>query len=163
MPVHDGCRHSPAPSRASALTLLRVASRPASDGTTHLQTDSDIYKQDSKRPSDFPAEVEAIKRLNVDKGYFHIGFSIKIEVNLNQGIIAIPLPSDLDIRIPDRIAERPPEILAFRQQCDKWTCRVNHDPVITHLLKDPLIFGQCIYVGDVAVLLNRNSYVEQYD
>ena len=30
-------------------------------------------------------------------------------------------------------------------------------------LKDPLIFGQCIYVGDVAVLLNRNSYVEQYD
>ena len=30
-------------------------------------------------------------------------------------------------------------------------------------LKDPLIFGQCIHVGDVAVLLNRNSYVEQYD
>jgi hypothetical protein len=35
--------------------------------------------------------------------------------------------------------------------------------VIDERLKDPLIFGQCIHVVDVAVLLNRNSYVEQYD
>jgi alginate O-acetyltransferase complex protein AlgI len=31
------------------------------------------------------------------------------------------------------------------------------------LLKDPLIFRQCIHLRDVAVLLNRGSYVEQYD
>jgi hypothetical protein len=30
-------------------------------------------------------------------------------------------------------------------------------------LKDPLIFRQCIHLRDVAVLLNRGSYVEQYD
>jgi hypothetical protein len=30
-------------------------------------------------------------------------------------------------------------------------------------LKDPLIFRQCIHLRDVAVLLNRDSYVEQYD
>jgi hypothetical protein len=30
-------------------------------------------------------------------------------------------------------------------------------------LKDPLIFRQCIHLHDVAVLLNRGSYVEQYD
>ena len=30
-------------------------------------------------------------------------------------------------------------------------------------LKDPLIFGQCIHERYVAVLLNRDSYVEQYD
>jgi hypothetical protein len=32
-----------------------------------------------------------------------------------------------------------------------------------HDLKDPLIFRQCIHLRDVAVLLNRGSYVEQYD
>jgi hypothetical protein len=31
---------------------------------------------------------------------------------------------------------------------------------VTH---DPLIFGQCIHERYVAVLLNRDSYVEQYD
>ena len=30
-------------------------------------------------------------------------------------------------------------------------------------LKDPLIFGQCIHERYVAVLLNRDSYVDQYD
>lgn len=30
-------------------------------------------------------------------------------------------------------------------------------------LKDPLIFRQCIHLRDVAVLLSRISYVEQYD
>jgi hypothetical protein len=30
-------------------------------------------------------------------------------------------------------------------------------------LKDPLIFRQCIQPRDIAVLLNRDSYVEQYD
>jgi hypothetical protein len=30
-------------------------------------------------------------------------------------------------------------------------------------LKDPLILRQCIHLRDVAVLLNRGSYVEQYD
>jgi hypothetical protein len=30
-------------------------------------------------------------------------------------------------------------------------------------LKDPLIFGQCIHVRYVAVLLNRDNHVEQYE
>jgi hypothetical protein len=30
-------------------------------------------------------------------------------------------------------------------------------------LKDPLIFRQCIRLHDIAVLLNKDSYVEQYD
>ena len=30
-------------------------------------------------------------------------------------------------------------------------------------LKDPLIFRQCIHLRDIAVLLNRGSYVEQDD
>ena len=35
--------------------------------------------------------------------------------------------------------------------------------IAMRILKDPLIFRQCIHVRDVAVLLNRGSYVEQYD
>src|SRR3954453_16866576 len=35
--------------------------------------------------------------------------------------------------------------------------------IIERLLKDPLIFRQCIHLRDIAVLLNRGSYVEQYD
>jgi hypothetical protein len=31
------------------------------------------------------------------------------------------------------------------------------------MLKDPLIFRQCIQARDIAVLLNRDSYVDQYD
>ena len=44
MAVGDGRRHSPSPSRASALIHLKVASRKASAGTPHLRTDSDAGK-----------------------------------------------------------------------------------------------------------------------
>jgi len=45
----------------------------------------------------------------------------------------------------------------------RWVAHFRQPELGQQQLKDPLIFGQCIYVGDVAVLLNRNSYVEQYD
>jgi hypothetical protein len=43
-----------------------------------------------------------------------------------------------------------------------FPARCRH-PAYAVMLKDPLIFRQCIHLRDVAVLLNRGSYVEQYD
>jgi hypothetical protein len=65
-------------------------------------------------------------------------------------------------RIIEPEFRRPPSQWSFSKDSEVKIMLVGREG--GHLnLRDPLIFRQCIHLCDVAVLLNRGSYVEQYD